>query len=150
MPSLRRSNSSHPRRSASGDTTALWYEPAAQENISPSHGGQGRRADGGTDTDTDRDSDSDTGTRPDPGTRLGAGLAAYSAARVPRTTAIVRQATRTGRMTAVTSPAVAALRDAAIVAASRFGPGLLLRSFAGIADWRPPRRTYASGTPHQA
>ncbi|MFF9199471.1 hypothetical protein ACF09L_30120 [Streptomyces sp. NPDC014779] len=34
-------------------------------------------------------------------------------------------------------PAVA-LRDAAATAVSRFGPGLILRGFDGIADWRPP------------
>ncbi|MFE1957055.1 FAD-dependent monooxygenase [Streptomyces sp. NPDC059479] len=75
-------------------------------------------------------------------------LAAYSADRLPRTTAIVKQATQTGRMIAVTSPAAVALRDTAIATLSRLVPGLLLRSFAGIADWRPPQRTYASGTAH--
>ncbi|MFE7567100.1 FAD-dependent oxidoreductase [Streptomyces sp. NPDC057539] len=79
---------------------------------------------------------------PDPA----AGLASYSADRLPRTTAIVRQAARTGRMTAVSGPVAVALRDALIVAVSRLGPGLVLRGFAGIADWRPPGRTYASGT----
>ncbi|MFJ2672008.1 FAD-dependent oxidoreductase [Streptomyces sp. NPDC087525] len=80
---------------------------------------------------------------------LAAGLASYSADRLPRTTAIVRQATRTGRMTAVGNPVAVAVRDALIVAVSRFGPGLILRGFAGIADWRPPGHTYASGTPRQ-
>ncbi|MFE2600476.1 FAD-dependent monooxygenase [Streptomyces sp. NPDC059396] len=75
-----------------------------------------------------------------------AALAAYSAARLLRTTAIVRQAARTGRMIAVTSPAAAVLRDTAIATVSRLVPGLLLRGFAGIADWRPPARTYAAGT----
>ncbi|MFE3141466.1 FAD-dependent monooxygenase [Streptomyces scopuliridis] len=82
-------------------------------------------------------------------TGLAAGLASYSADRLPRTTAIVRQATRTGRMTAVSNPVAVAVRDALIVAVSRFGPGLILRGFAGIADWRPPQHTYASGTPRQ-
>ncbi|QXE37971.1 FAD-dependent monooxygenase [Streptomyces sp. GMY02] len=77
-----------------------------------------------------------------------AALAAYSAARLPRTTAIVRQAARTGRMIAATSPATAVLRDTAIATVSRLVPGLLLRGFAGIADWRPPPRTYAAGTAH--
>ncbi|MFJ6185245.1 FAD-dependent monooxygenase [Streptomyces sp. NPDC092295] len=80
---------------------------------------------------------------------LAAGLASYSADRLPRTTAIVRQATRAGRMTAVGNPVAVAVRDALIVAVSRFGPGLILRGFAGIADWRPPEHTYASGTPRQ-
>lgn len=52
-------------------------------------------------------------------------------------------------MTAVSNPVAVAVRDALIVAVSRFGPGLILRGFAGIADWRPPQRTYASRTPRQ-
>ncbi|MET8503045.1 hypothetical protein ABZV60_00135 [Streptomyces sp. NPDC004787] len=43
-------------------------------------------------------------------------------------------------------PAVA-LRDAAATAVSRFGPGLILRGFDGIADWRPPVAHPAAGRP---
>ncbi|GAA2980813.1 MULTISPECIES: hypothetical protein [Streptomyces] len=39
-----------------------------------------------------------------------------------------------------------ALRDGLMSAVSRLGPGIVLRTFDGIADWRPPRRTYAAGT----
>jgi hypothetical protein len=35
-------------------------------------------------------------------------------------------------------------RNAAIAAASRLTPGLLLRAFDGIADWRPTVGTYAA------
>lgn len=37
-----------------------------------------------------------------------------------------------------------ALRNTAITALSKAGPALFLRSFDGIADWRPPQRPYAS------
>ncbi|MFJ3583578.1 FAD-dependent monooxygenase [Streptomyces sp. NPDC090127] len=65
-------------------------------------------------------------------------LAAYTADRLPRTTAIVRKAARTGRLTLVSARPAVAVRDALITAVSRFGPGLVLRGFDGIADWRPP------------
>ncbi|MEV7427483.1 MULTISPECIES: FAD-dependent monooxygenase [unclassified Streptomyces] len=78
--------------------------------------------------------------------RFAAALAGYSADRLPRTSAVVRRAARASRMAAVSSPAGAAVRDRMIAAVSRFGPGLVLRGMDGIADWRPPGRTYASGT----
>ncbi|MFF8606463.1 FAD-dependent monooxygenase [Streptomyces sp. NPDC015346] len=65
-------------------------------------------------------------------------LAAYTADRLPRTTAIVRKAALTGRLTLLSTRPAVALRDALIAAVSRFGPGLVLRGFDGIADWRPP------------
>ncbi|MDT9693569.1 FAD-dependent monooxygenase [Streptomyces sp. P9(2023)] len=65
-------------------------------------------------------------------------LAAYTDDRLPRTTAIVRKAARTGRLTLVSARPAVAVRDALIAAVSRFGPGLVLRGFDGIADWRPP------------
>ncbi|MFF2569731.1 FAD-dependent monooxygenase [Streptomyces sp. NPDC058084] len=67
-----------------------------------------------------------------------AALAAYTADRLPRTTAIVRKAARTGRLALLSARPAVALRDAAVTAVSRFGPGLVLRGFDGIADWRPP------------
>jgi 2-polyprenyl-6-methoxyphenol hydroxylase-like FAD-dependent oxidoreductase len=80
---------------------------------------------------------------------LGASLAAYTAARLPRTTAVVRQATRTSRLVTLTGPAAVALRNTLIVAVSRLAPDLALRGFAGIADWQPPGPTYASRTAQQ-
>ncbi|WP_329035300.1 FAD-dependent monooxygenase [Streptomyces sp. NBC_00178] len=77
---------------------------------------------------------------------LAAGLAAYSAARVPRTTAMVRKAARVSRLTGLSGRPAVALRDGLMSAVSRLGPGLVLRAFDGIADWRPPQRTYAAGT----
>ncbi|MGW3497799.1 FAD-dependent monooxygenase [Streptomyces sp. NPDC001020] len=71
-------------------------------------------------------------------------LAAYSAARLPRTTAIARQAVRTARLGMMRSPAGIAVRNASMAAIAKAGPALLLRSFADIFDWRPPQGPYAS------
>ncbi|MFD5059290.1 FAD-dependent monooxygenase [Streptomyces sp. NPDC058394] len=77
---------------------------------------------------------------------LAAALAAYSADRVPRTGGIVRKAAQVTRLMRLASPPAVALRDTLMSAVSRFGPGLVLRTFDGIADWRPPQHTYAAGT----
>lgn len=81
-----------------------------------------------------------------PGGGLGAGLADYSTVRVPRTTAIVRQAARAARMNHLTSAPLIAVRNGLISAAARLGPDLILRGFAPIAGWRPPQQPYAAGT----
>ncbi|MER6998961.1 FAD-dependent monooxygenase [Streptomyces sp. NPDC000410] len=83
------------------------------------------------------------------GPDVGQGLAAYTAERLPRTMRIVRQATKAGRAAMLNSAAAVAVRDTLVAAVSRFGPGLVLRSFDGIADWRPPQHTYAAGTAHR-
>ncbi|MGI5353969.1 FAD-dependent monooxygenase [Streptomyces sp. CA-252508] len=72
----------------------------------------------------------------------GAGLAAYSAARVHRTTGIVRASARVARLVALKGTPAVALRET-LMTLSRFGPGLALRTFDGIADWRPPQHTYS-------
>ncbi|MEU9644498.1 FAD-dependent monooxygenase [Streptomyces sp. NPDC048188] len=71
-------------------------------------------------------------------------LAAYTAARLPRTTAVARQAVRTARLNMMGSRTAVAVRDAALLALSKAGPALFLRGFDGIADWRPPQPPYAS------
>ncbi|AQS70724.1 monooxygenase [Streptomyces pactum] len=71
-------------------------------------------------------------------------LAAYTGARLPRTTAVVRQAVKVARLNLMTSRAGAAVRDTAITVLSKAGPALFLRGFDGIADWRPPQAPYAS------
>ncbi|MER5461823.1 FAD-dependent monooxygenase [Streptomyces sp. NPDC002668] len=76
---------------------------------------------------------------------LAAGLAAYSAERLPRTTAVVRKSARIARLVSLTSTPVVAVRNTLMSTVSRLGPGLVLRTFDGIADWRPPQRTYAAG-----
>ncbi|MFG2503616.1 FAD-dependent monooxygenase [Streptomyces sp. NPDC048441] len=81
-----------------------------------------------------------------PGGDLAAGLAGYSAVRVPRTTAIVRQAARAARLNHLASAPLIAVRNRLIAGAARLGPNLILRGFASIADWRPPQQPYAAGT----
>ncbi|MEU7280095.1 FAD-dependent monooxygenase [Streptomyces sp. NPDC045431] len=66
-----------------------------------------------------------------------AGLAAYSADRLPRTTAVVRTAARVARLHTRTAAPAVLLRDALMTLAGAV-PGLALRSFDSIADWRPP------------
>ncbi|MER5962291.1 FAD-dependent monooxygenase [Streptomyces sp. NPDC002057] len=68
----------------------------------------------------------------------GRALAAYTADRLPRTTALVRKAARTGAITLLSARPAVALRSTLVGAVSRFGPGLVLRGFDGIADWHPP------------
>ncbi|MGW7281246.1 FAD-dependent monooxygenase [Streptomyces sp. NPDC054844] len=65
-------------------------------------------------------------------------LAAYTAARLSRTTGVVRQAVKVARLNLMTNRAGIAVRDTAIAALSKAGPALFLRGFDGIADWRPP------------
>ncbi|WP_371665172.1 FAD-dependent monooxygenase [Streptomyces sp. NBC_01241] len=77
---------------------------------------------------------------------LGAGLAAYTADRLPRTTAIVRKAAKAARLMRWTGAPAVLLRDALITGVSRIGPTLVLRTFDGIADWQPPGDTYAART----
>lgn len=72
----------------------------------------------------------------------GTDLAAYSAARLPRTTAVARRAVRVGRLSLAAKPVAVAVRNTALTALSAAGPALFLRGFDGIADWRPPQRPY--------
>ncbi|MGQ5635097.1 MULTISPECIES: FAD-dependent monooxygenase [unclassified Streptomyces] len=65
-------------------------------------------------------------------------LAAYTAARLPRTTAIARRAVRAARVNMAAGPAAVAVRDRAIAVLSKAAPALLLRGFDDIAGWRPP------------
>ncbi|MGC0209500.1 FAD-dependent monooxygenase [Streptomyces levis] len=71
-------------------------------------------------------------------------LPAYTAARLPRTTAVARRAVRVARLNLRTGRAGIAVRNTAMAALSKAAPGLFLRGFEDIADWRPPQRPYAS------
>ncbi|MEU3102371.1 FAD-dependent monooxygenase [Streptomyces griseoflavus] len=76
-------------------------------------------------------------------------LPAYTAARLPRTTAITRRAVRTARLTMGTGRLGTVVRDHTLAALSKAAPALFLRGFDGIADWRPPggaARTSGSGS----
>ncbi|MFI2717160.1 FAD-dependent monooxygenase [Streptomyces collinus] len=65
-------------------------------------------------------------------------LPAYTAARLPRTTAVARRAVRVARLNLMTNRAAIAVRDTAMATLAKAGPALFLRGFDGIADWRPP------------
>jgi 2-polyprenyl-6-methoxyphenol hydroxylase-like FAD-dependent oxidoreductase len=65
-------------------------------------------------------------------------LASYSAARLPRATAITRWSARAGAMATWTSPGATVLRDALTWTIGRLGEGVALRSLARIYDWQPP------------
>ncbi|UNS99115.1 FAD-dependent oxidoreductase [Streptomyces tubbatahanensis] len=65
-------------------------------------------------------------------------LARYDRDRRPRTQDVVRRAARLLKLTSLRSPVTVAARDGLMRMASRTVPGLLLRGFDGIADWRPP------------
>ncbi|MFF0730025.1 FAD-dependent monooxygenase [Streptomyces chartreusis] len=80
----------------------------------------------------------------------GADLAGYTAARLPRTTAVARQAVRVGRLNMMTGRAGIAVRNSALAAVSKAAPLLFLRGFEGIADWRPPQAPYAADKTRQA
>ncbi|MEV8592124.1 FAD-dependent monooxygenase [Streptomyces sp. NPDC052012] len=71
-------------------------------------------------------------------------LPAYTAARLPRTTAIARQAVQVARLNMMSNRLGIAVRDNAVALLSKAGPALFLRGFDGIADWRPPQQPYAS------
>jgi 2-polyprenyl-6-methoxyphenol hydroxylase-like FAD-dependent oxidoreductase len=68
----------------------------------------------------------------------GAGLAGYTAARLPRTTAIARRSLAISRFAAVRNPALAGLRDAAVWAAGKLGPNVVLRQADLAFNWHPP------------
>ncbi|WP_210571028.1 FAD-dependent monooxygenase [Streptomyces sp. GESEQ-4] len=72
-------------------------------------------------------------------------LAAYTAARLLRTTAVARHAVRVARLNLTGNRTIMAVRDTLIAALSKAGPALLLRSFDGVVDWRPPQPPYAAG-----
>jgi 2-polyprenyl-6-methoxyphenol hydroxylase-like FAD-dependent oxidoreductase len=76
------------------------------------------------------------GTAPD---EVAAMLARYSAARLPRTTDVVRWSRRAAIMTTWTSPFAVAFRNTATELAGRLAPRAALRGLAAVYDWQPPR-----------
>jgi 2-polyprenyl-6-methoxyphenol hydroxylase-like FAD-dependent oxidoreductase len=65
-------------------------------------------------------------------------LAAYTRARLPRTTDITRRSRRVAAMAGWTAPPAVAARDAIALAVGRLMPGAALRTLAPVLDWRPP------------
>jgi 2-polyprenyl-6-methoxyphenol hydroxylase-like FAD-dependent oxidoreductase len=67
-----------------------------------------------------------------------AGLAVYSAVRVPRTTEVAAASRRISRMTRMTAPAAVWARDTGMALAGRLGPDLVLRQMDPVLRWHPP------------
>jgi 2-polyprenyl-6-methoxyphenol hydroxylase-like FAD-dependent oxidoreductase len=65
-------------------------------------------------------------------------LAAYSVARVPRTTKVARMSARVGAPTAWTSRAAVGLREATMRLTGPFAATLAMRQLRPVLDWRPP------------
>ncbi|WP_354642776.1 FAD-dependent monooxygenase [Kitasatospora camelliae] len=65
-------------------------------------------------------------------------LAAYSAARLPRTTAVATRSRRVARLVALRGGPAVALRNAFLTASARLPEHLLLRGAAPMIDWHPP------------
>ena len=75
------------------------------------------------------------GTGPDAVTGM---LARYTAARLPRTTDVVRWSRRAATMTTWASPPAVAFRNTAARLTGRLAPGAALRGLAAIYGWQPP------------
>ena len=65
-------------------------------------------------------------------------LARYSAARLPRTSDVVRWSRRAGMMATWTSPAAVALRDTVVRVAGKLAPNAALRGLDSVYGWQPP------------
>ena len=74
------------------------------------------------------------GTEPDAVTTM---LARYTAARLPRTTDVVRWSRRAATMTTWTSPLAVAFRNTVTQLTGKLAPGAALRGLAPIYDWQP-------------
>ena len=75
------------------------------------------------------------GTGPDAVTGM---LARYTAARLPRTTDVVRWSRRAATMTTWASPPAVTFRNAVARLTGRLAPGAALRGLAAIYGWQPP------------
>lgn len=75
------------------------------------------------------------GTGPDAVTGM---LARYTAARLPRTTDVVRWSRRAATMTTWASPPAVAFRNTVARLTGRLAPGAALRGLAVIYGWQPP------------
>ncbi|GII28859.1 FAD-dependent monooxygenase [Planotetraspora mira] len=67
-----------------------------------------------------------------------AGLAAYTADRLERTTRIARRSRAIGRLTRWRNPLAVPARDVMLLLAGRLGPNVAFRQFDDVFDWRPP------------
>ena len=83
------------------------------------------------------------GTGPDAVTGM---LARYTAARLPRTTDVVRWSRRAATVTTWASPPAVAFRNTVARLTGRLAPGAALRGLAAIYGWQPPAAAPPPGT----
>ena len=69
---------------------------------------------------------------------LPSALAAYTSARLPRTTQVVRWSRRAATMTTWTARPAVAARNMIVRVVGKVAPGALLGGLGPIYDWRPP------------
>ena len=72
-------------------------------------------------------------------------LAAYTAARLPRTADVVRWSRRAGTMATWTSPPAVAFRNTVFRVMGKLAPGAALRGLAPIYGWQPPKAARPGG-----
>lgn len=78
-------------------------------------------------------------TKPtDPGNDLPGALAAYSAARLPRTSMVVQRSRRVSRAVAIHSRPAVLLRDLGLALGGLLPEKVTARAVAPVFDWRPP------------
>jgi 2-polyprenyl-6-methoxyphenol hydroxylase-like FAD-dependent oxidoreductase len=85
------------------------------------------------------------GTEPD---AVPAMLGSYTAARLPRTTDVVRWSRRAGRMATRTSPPAVAMRNTLTSLAGKLAKGAALRSLTPVYGWQPPAEARPSSDSH--
>ena len=83
------------------------------------------------------------GTEPD---AVGGMLARYTAARLPRTTDVVRWSRRAATMTTWAWPPAVAFRNTAMRLTGKLAPGAALRGLVPLYSWQPPAAAPPGGT----
>jgi 2-polyprenyl-6-methoxyphenol hydroxylase-like FAD-dependent oxidoreductase len=86
-----------------------------------------------------------TGTEPD---AVAGMLGRYTAARLPRTTDVVRWSRRAATMTTWASPPAVAMRNTLTWLTGKLAPGAALRSLIPIYGWQPPAAARPSNGSH--
>jgi 2-polyprenyl-6-methoxyphenol hydroxylase-like FAD-dependent oxidoreductase len=72
-------------------------------------------------------------------------LAGYTAARLPRTTDVVRLSRRAATMATWSAPLAVALRDTLMRLTGTLAPGAALRTLAPVYGWQPPSAAHPDG-----
>ena len=75
-------------------------------------------------------------------------VSSYTAARLPRTTDVVRWSRRAATMTTWASPPAVTTRNALIRLTGKLAPGAALRSLTPIYSWQPPAEARPTNDSH--